>query len=165
MDEQLVKQIDEVLEKNGWDQPHLLYLIKNGEFIQVASFTEHPIEMINYLMKLHENDSEGKYSTEGTEAVFLCTEGWTYPEDIFGDGGPALTQEETEMLWSVFPPSVHPKREEVRNVALVTKEFDAYNYTRTRPGRVLMLGKNGEDTTVSGPVFDALIEYAKAVIK
>lgn len=162
MDEKLAQQIDEVLNLNGWDQPHLLYIIRNGEFIQISSFTDHPVVTIDYLTKLHEN---GMYDTKGADAVFLSTEGWTYPEDIFGDGGPNLTEKEIQLLWSIIPPSVHPNREELRNIALVTKEFEVYNYTRTRNGRVLFFGKNTDESEVSGAVHDAIIKYAKAVIK
>jgi len=68
-------------------------------------------------------------------------------------------------LWQILPPSVHPNKEEVRNVSLIDKDFEPYTYTRTRQGRVLMQGKNDENQKVSGAVFDALNKYAKAVIK
>ena len=155
---ELVQKIDSVMEQYGWDQPHAIFGIKDGVFVKIKDFLDHPIPVLA-AMTQEITDSEEKT----LEAVIMSVEGWTYPDNVFGEGVKS-TREAVEALYQIIPPSKHPNRVEIRNVFCATKDGE-FTFTKKRGGQVIFHDKLSSESQVEGPVPDALRAYAKKVLK
>lgn len=158
MSVELVQQIDSVMEELGWDQPHSLFGIRDGEFVKLKEFLDHPIPVLTLMTQ------EVTRTEEHTlDAVIMSVEGWSYPDDVLGSKVSA-SREAIEALYQIIPPVKHPNRVEIRNVFCATKDGE-FTFTKKRGGEVLYHEKLTDESDVQGPVPDALRAYARKVLK
>lgn len=145
-------ELEELCNEAGWDQPTRIFCFAKNqdEFIPTVTtaFEGHPVEELPAINL-----------PEGTEAIVLVCEGWSYPTYVMDEitkragGDDDLFTRLQQALWQASPPASRPDRVENRLVVALSLDGQTASVFRVRNQEPITDG----DLT-SGRVWDALVE-------